>query len=610
MNVVAAQGNFTVGERLSFALATSQNNPWRVRVSPPGENQPCGPILTVIRTASTEVFGRQQAYEYELFGNASELGTVGSATIDRTINGRRIRLNATATVRPAAEWERANFPDRQYMWDNTTFVVAEEGTEGPDTGETAWQVGETFDVTTTVSSGNPFRTAGTATGVRFRVNGLESRPPLTGVIAERQFEEASRIADLSHYPNLFQRSNDSSPEHQVVYVNEMRANPTAPQYEGLTLAGLALKASRSFASLDQIRFWLPDGMPVRKFQSNAGSTPEASNMFCDLVYHLLTDRTAGAGATISPDLIDTSNFPQLARFHDANRMFFDGVISDPTNIRQFISDTAPFFLCNFVISEGRFGLKPALPVGGSGQISNEPVIQQLFTSGNILEDSFSIEFYPAEDRKDFQAVMRYRQGRPNQLPEERTVTIRWNTEDSLTHSVESFDMTRFCTTREHAELAGKYLLSVRKRVTHSVRFKTTPYGLQLAPGDYIRVSTTSNPYSPANNGVIDANGVITSATPLSDGSYPIIYYISPNDTTAEGTLTVANGVAVEPALRGAIFTVVSAATGSNVYVVDQLSLDEDGVVEISATEFPTRPNTTLSLIADDLQSSGQFIVED
>ena len=59
-------------------------------------------------------------------------------------------------------------------------------------------------------------------------------------------------------------------------------------------------------------------------------------------------------------------------------------------------------LCNFAITDGKFSLVPALPTTTGGEISTGPVtIKQLFTAGNIFEDSFELNYISAEERKDF-----------------------------------------------------------------------------------------------------------------------------------------------------------------------------------------------------------------
>ena len=250
---------------------------------------------------------------------------------------------------------------------------------------------------------------------------------------------------------------------------------------------LLLKASRNFGTLDQVRVWLKEGIPVNLLHPDDGSGTGASNLFTDLAYYLLTDRTGGAGKTLgsavdSERLVDKDQLIETSRFLRTNKLFYNGVISDSVNIRSYLSELAPNFLCDFILADGKLSLKPVVPVTSSGEISKEAVeIKQLFTSGNILEDTFQIDYLEAEERKDFQAVVRYRKEKKNALPTELTETIRKAGGDG-TEPIETFDLTGFCTTKEHAQLVGKYFISLRERVKHTCSFKTTPYGLDLAPG--------------------------------------------------------------------------------------------------------------------------------
>jgi predicted phage tail protein len=157
-------------------------------------------------------------------------------------------------------------------------------------------------------------------------------------------------------------------------------------------------------------------------------------------------------------------------------------------------------------------------------------------------------------------------------------------------------------------LAAKYILSVRRRITHTVRFKTTPQGLSLAPGNFIRVVTQANPYNGGNNGVVADDGTITSITPLANGSYSIIYYQPPATAVAAGTLTVSNGATTQSSLFGAVFTVSSGSTQNNVYMVEQLTLADDNTVQITASDFPCDSDLT-SLMARDVTNDSNFIFE-
>ncbi len=602
INVVESSGGFNTTQIFNVSIPVSPDNP---RALPYGLTT-CGVRLIVLSTtAAIQPIGRQSAWEHELLGSAQlhPLGHVETAQfVVPSSSGATATIVATGRVVSRPAESIANFPGQTQAWD-VVYTVNPLATFG------SWVNGALMENQALVQAGNPFYTVGKYVGVVLRVLSLTTAVLPPGFSAERVFEENSQVNDISLYGSYIQKSNESSPEHEIVYINEMVANDSVPRYDKLTLCGLTLKASRNFTSLDQIRVWLADGISVQRFNPDGSTEIAPSNKLTDLVYFLLTDKTAGAGAVISPDLIKTADFPATARFLEQNKLFFDGAIDEPTNLRQFISDIAPFFLCNFVISEGLFSLVPAVPTESSGDISTGPVpIKQLFTSGNIIEGSFAVEYLAAEDRKDFQAVMRYREERRNQLPQERTLVVRWAEGGSEAQSLETFDMTQYCTSRDHALLTAKFFMSIRRRVTHSVRFSTTPYGMALAPGDYIRVVTESNPYAAANNGVIDATGVITAAQELADGIYSIIYYTQTDEETSLATLTVAGGKAVETSLWNSIFSVQETTISSNVYMVEQLTLNENGLVDIIATEFPTT-STYSSLMAIDLTSNGLFVTE-
>jgi hypothetical protein len=608
IEVVSSSVGFNTNQVFNFSIPVSASNP---------RNVPYGLTtvgLQIIVLSTDQTFadsgvsgGRESAWEYELLGDAQNyaIGQTNTAsfTVDSS-SGGLATINATGVVTERSNTSLASFPGQTKAWD-VTYNVEPLLTYG------TWERGALLDNNAVVSPGNPFYTEGKTVGIELRVMDLQTVQTPPGFSGERVFENFSQVTDLSVYGDLLSKSNQSSPEHEIMYVNESVSNATVPHYENLTLCGLALKSSRSFASLDQLRFWLADGIPVKRFLASDSGTIGPSNKFVDLIYHLLTDTTAGAGNVVSSEMIRTEDFASTAQFLESNGLFFDGAIDAPTNIRQFIADTAPFFLCNFVISDGKFSLVPALPTDVNGDITNQAVpIKQIFTAGNIIEGSFSVEYLSSEERKDFQALMRYREERRNQLPEEKTLVVRFKEAGSDAYPIESFDMTQFCTSQDHAFLVAKYFLSLRRRVTHTVKFRTSPFGLSLAPGDYIRVITEASPYQPANNGTIADDGTIVSARELADGTYRIVHYGVEFDDVALSTMTVADGKVVETSLYDQLFSVVSQTVSANVYMVEQLTLGEDGMVDVVATEFPTRSDESFnSVIADEVASNFRFITE-
>jgi hypothetical protein len=602
INVVSSSGGFNTGQVFNVGIPVTPGNP---RAQPYGFTSVGLRLIVLSTDVGYQPIGRSSAWQYELLGNQQSypLGHQETASfVVSSSSGGTATIIATGTVVARPANSQKNFPGQTQAWD-VNYAVDPAGTSG------TWVNGALMENQAVVSANNPFRTPGTLVGIVLRVMSLQTVVLPPGFTGERVFEHNSQINDISLYGDLLSKSNESSPEHTITYVNESVRNEELPRYEKMTICGLALKSSRNFTSLDQLRVWLADGIPVKRFLPDGTEDTAPSNKLTDLIYHLLTDKTAGAGDVVSSTLIRTEDFSSTAQFLESNSLFFDGAIDAPTNIRQFISDTAPFFLCNFVISDGKFSLLPALPTDNNGNISENPVtIQQLFTAGNIIEGSYSVEYLSSEERKDFQAVMRYREERRNQMPEEKTLVVRFSEDGSDSYPIESFDMTQYCTSRDHAFLVAKFFLSLRRRVTHTVKFRTSPFGISLAPGNFIRVVTEASPYQSANNGTIASDGTIVSATDLEDGDYSIVFFRSDDDEVTEATMTVADGKVVETGLHDSLFTVTSTSTSSNVYMVEQLTLGEDGMVDVVATEFPTT-STFNSLMASDVLDDAEFTTE-
>lgn len=574
-------------------------------------NHPSGITMTFsgqrYRVTDTDVrefaIGRTQAYYYEIFGSAASLNIGESKTIIRNYpNGpRKIKVQMTATVK-----EQVNhFSGETKGWNHPQepILVVQDS----DTTDN-WRKGDEYDDTVTISSDNPYITAYEKTGFRFIIGDLGETEPQGELTGETFFEQQSQYADISLYRALVQKSNDSEPEHSIVYVNEVVPNANVPVYGNMTIAGLSLKASRNFTSLDQMRVWLGSGLHVKRLHSDLsvydqdglnvnGQANGPSNLFTDLVFYLLTNNMGGAGSLLkmdenNPTLVNQADFVETSKFVEKQKLFFNGVIGDRSNLRQFISDIAPYFLCNFVIMNGKFSLLPAVPhMPDSGEINLGPVpIDQFFTAGNILEDSFKVEYLRSEERRPFKAVMRYRHEVKNKFPQEKVVSVKLPGQLEI-HGInllpnEQFDLTQFCTSEQHAIQVAKYFLGIRDLVTHTISFSTTVHGLNLRAGSYIKVTTSSSPYLPANNGTVNSSGVVTSVTDLPDGQYNVSYFKSGFEDVEAGTMTVSNGNVSDSTFHDTVFSLVGPEVSQNVYVVEQLTFSEEGTVDIVATEHP------------------------
>lgn len=392
--------------------------------------------------------------------------------------------------------------------------------------------------------------------------------------AIRNFDANIGIAEVSAYGSSISRSCASSPEHRIVYVNELTSNAIAPTFDSLATVGMSLRSNRSVTSLDQLRLWISSGI-------------NASNSFPDLVQYLLQRINV-----LSDQLIDTASFASAASFCQSRGLFFDGAITDKTNIREYITSIAPFFLLNFVIANGKFALMPAISSSG---------VTNIFTAGNIIEGSFSVEYLGLDQRRDFEAVMVYRQNLgKNQFPESRTVRVRF-ADKPANLPQETFDMSAYCTSKKHAVQAASYFLSIRRRVTHAVKFKTIPDRASgVAPGNYIKVAVEQNVISSTGNGVISSTGAVTSVQPLADGNYPVVFYQLGATDLSSGTLAITGGTTANTALFGALFSLQSSSISTLTYLIEQVEIDEEGLVNITATEFPSQ-------IASDVGGAGMII---
>jgi hypothetical protein len=149
------------------------------------------------------------------------------------------------------------------------------------------------------------------------------------------------------------------------------------------------------------------------------------------------------------------------------------------------------------------------------------------------------------------------------------------------------DLSSFCTSYAHAVKVARYNLSVRRRIDHSISFKTLPTEFGLAPGNLIVVAVSQAPYSNYCNGVIDPdNGAVSSINPLADGTYEVKVY-TVGFGTEDANITISNGVVTDQSLWGKLFAKVPTVEERRYYKVSRIELDEEGLVQVDALFFPT-----------------------
>jgi len=495
--------------------------------------------LRLRRMALEEIFGGPPTYA----------GDYRTAELKRETDRGRVRFKLRV---------RAEQFDVNLQWVPQYITVTDAR---PEEGN-SFAVGQTIGYDVKVKASNPLLSGflpntydqGRIIAVlQFRITEVRNKSLTPEERGWRVFEQWATFAEISQYGNIVTHSCDSGPEHEIVYVNQI-GGVERGNYANLASAMLALKSSRNTSSVDQMRVWIKSGI-------------NASNSFPQLVKYLLT-RVSG----ISPSMIDDQSFAESDAFCNSRGLFFDGVISDRTNLRSFIANTAPFFLLNFAMRNGKLALLPAIP---------PPSVAAMFTAGNIIEGSFSLDYLDIGERRPIRAQIIYRENLLNQFPRERTIIL-----GEANDKLESFDLSSFCTSEAHATKVGNYFIALRKYVTHAVKFKTTLDNASIGPGSVISVALNQVSASRFTNGSISSAGLVTSAQNIPDGSYPIIYFVSGNPATSTTTMNVSQGRVADPALYNAIFSVTQSNLTTTTYIVEQVELDEEGLVSVTASEYP------------------------
>lgn len=397
---------------------------------------------------------------------------------------------------------------------------------------------------------------------------------------------------------MYDQENSShldSPEHEIAYVNEYTLNNKTPEYDNLAIAGIRIGSSKEWTNFDQFSAFFKRGIVTQKLLSPG---KDSVNIFPEIVYALLTDNSLGAGSLIGSEQVDKARLTKAALFCQTNGFFWDGIISDRQNLREFIFENAAYCLLDFTIIGGRFSLFPAVP---SLSASAKPDVKALFTDGNMR--NLQVSFLNPEERQLFKAVCLWRQDTVNGFPQTRTLEIRLAA-GSAADPEEVFDMSGFCTSEEHARKFAKFALKTRKEVDHGIKFETTPQAaMGLNPGDYFRVVSEATHTSRFDNGSVSSDGAISSKG-LSDGTYDIYYWKPGMTGVLEGDMLVRNNRTPEGAYFGAVFTLKNSTTTDRVYKVESLSYAEDGLVEVAGSHVPLTSSGTLEVLN---WASNQFI---
>ena len=286
------------------------------------------------------------------------------------------------------------------------------------------------------------------------------------------------------------------------------------------------------------------------------------------------------------------------------------------NLREFIFEQATYCLLDFTIIGGQFSLYPAVPFNYDHSINynGKPTIKALFTDGNIKD--LNVAFLSPEDRQTFQANIIYRKEKINGFSEKKSLIVRLLGADYTNDPLETFDLSGFCTSPTHAMMFGKYVLSNRDKVDHTITFKTAPHYINgVKPGDYIRVFSTTQHVNRFNNGAIldDGKVVCKDISELASGTQPKNFYWwnTTKSVVQEDSYNFSNWTSdskLPATYRGSLFTIKESQASDQCYKVESITFGEDGLIELSGSYSPLTSDGRLAILQG-WNDGSRFVVE-
>ena len=285
-------------------------------------------------------------------------------------------------------------------------------------------------------------------------------------------------------------------EPEIPPVYETTGLPLFPG-EGGSYAGMSCLAVRGAYEAEgemdgyreQIRCFVRNGIEVENIATGEISS---SDNFIDLAYYLLKKNQ------VSDELIDLQAFRDARRFLEVNGLKFNGTISASVNLRSYFEAVAPGMLLKFIQSNGKFSFKPILPIDSDSFFDTGTITPvKSFTNNNIVNDSFTVQFYESRLRKPICVLLSWREQFSQNYSRVVQEEIRYPA-SAIDGPFEPYDYSEFITSTEHANLVGRYILASRARITHQIRFTSyldvaSESGIatgQLAPMDIISVNVS------------------------------------------------------------------------------------------------------------------------
>jgi len=402
-------------------------------------------------------------------------------------------------------------------------------------------------------------------------------------------------------------SFDNGPEFEIKAVTEQSIEPFTNYpllYNNLTMLGFNIYSGQGVQDLRSMSVFVEKGKLVRELYSDGTyssvenvATSYAPEVFLDTIL----DKTNGIGKYAQIAGIDLVALAKAKLFCQRNGLFFDGVIAEITSWRQFWAEVAPYSLLEFGRIGGKETLVPAVPCDDAGNMIRTIPITAMFTSGNILEDSYKEEFIDyGSSVQDLIATIIYRSTEQEGVfPRNASVDVSLRDVNEANAIRQTFDLSQYVTNRAQAIMYGKLLCQQRRHIKKNIEFQTFPTDSVLSPGAYIYVDIGQREWQNIYSGRIESGGALN--VPLTqtvpNGNYSVLLHKSGQSVISTSASISSNTASSLAGYEGWLFVLGTAVKAKRVFRIVEVQMEEDGEVSVRATEHPC-DESGQSLIAD------------
>lgn len=236
--------------------------------------------------------------------------------------------------------------------------------------------------------------------------------------------------------------------------------------DSFTYPGTALLSIRALATNQ-----LSGGMPTITCLATKNITNPA-----DVVTDILTNIRYGYG--VDPSLLLSADFTSWKNYCSTNNLNVNVYLDQAISVRTAVNTVSQIGYASIVQFGSRFGVI----VDRDGII---PVQGFLFTHGNIVKDSFTLEYLPIADRANIIEVS-YLDAQTNYTKTALQVTS--GTYDITNNANKSSIDLQACTDRQQALNYAQRLINCNRYITITASWKSSIDAIQCRVGDIVKVA--------------------------------------------------------------------------------------------------------------------------